>query len=120
VLRRSDAGRIAEEVIVHLAGIPGAQVRVTLEIDAALPGGTPYNVVRTVTENSRTRKFDSHGFEVGARGELGPVGCQGTSQPPGNGTRDRTANRPEGFGTLRIKLILQPIAQPGDLDFLPE
>jgi predicted AAA+ superfamily ATPase len=59
-----DAGRIAEEVIVHLAGIPGAQVRVTLEIDAALPGGTPDNVVRTVTENSRTLKFDSHGFEV--------------------------------------------------------
>lgn len=54
---------MAEEVIAHLAGLPGAQVTVTLEIEAHLPHGAPDNIVRTVTENSRTLKFSSHGFE---------------------------------------------------------
>ena len=58
-----DAGRIAEEIIAHLSGIVGANVRVTLEIEATVQGGVPENVVRTVTENSRTLKFTSHGFE---------------------------------------------------------
>jgi len=58
-----DASRVAEEVIAHLAGLPGAQVRVTLEVDACVPQGAPENIVRTVTENSRTLKFSSHGFE---------------------------------------------------------
>ena len=58
-----DAGRIAEEVISHLAGLVGATVTVTLEIEADIPDGAPENVVRTVTENSRTLKFTSQGFE---------------------------------------------------------
>jgi hypothetical protein len=58
-----DAGRIAEEVITHLSGLVGANVRVTLEIEADVPDGVPDNVVRTVTENSRTLKFTSQGFE---------------------------------------------------------
>ncbi len=58
-----DAGRIAEEVIAHLTGLVGADVRVTLEIEADIPSGAPENVVRTVTENSRTLKFRSQGFE---------------------------------------------------------
>jgi hypothetical protein len=58
-----DAGRIADEVVAHLAGIVGANVKVTLEIEADIPSGTPDHVVRTVTENCRTLKFDSHGFE---------------------------------------------------------
>jgi predicted AAA+ superfamily ATPase len=58
-----DASRVAEEVIAHLAGLPGAQVTVTLEVEASLPLGAPDNIVRTVTENSRTLKFSSHGFE---------------------------------------------------------
>ncbi|MHB1344134.1 MAG: Swt1 family HEPN domain-containing protein [Thermoleophilia bacterium] len=58
-----DAGRIAEEVIAHLAGLVGAKVRVTLEVEAELPSGAPDHVVRTVTENSRTLKFTSQGFE---------------------------------------------------------
>lgn len=58
-----DAGRVAEEVIAHLAGLVGARVRVTLEIEANLPSGAPDQVVRTVTENSRTLKFSSQGFE---------------------------------------------------------
>jgi len=58
-----DASRIADEVISHLSGLVGAKVRVTLEIEAEVPDGAPENVVRTVTENSRTLKFASHGFE---------------------------------------------------------
>jgi len=58
-----DASRIADEVIAHLAGLVGAKVRVTLEIEAEIPSGAPDNVVRTVTENGRTLKFNSQGFE---------------------------------------------------------
>ncbi len=58
-----DASRIAEEVISHLAGLVGASVKVTLEVEADVPDGAPEHVVRTVTENSRTLKFSSHGFE---------------------------------------------------------
>jgi len=58
-----DAGRIAEEVIAHLTGLVGSSVTVTLEIHAEIPAGAPDHVVRTVTENSRTLKFTSQGFE---------------------------------------------------------
>ena len=58
-----DAGRIADEVISHLAGLIAAKVRVTLEIEAEIPSGAPDHVVRTVTENGRTLKFTSQGFE---------------------------------------------------------
>lgn len=59
-----DAGRIADEVIAHLAGQMGAEVTVTIEIEAKLPNGATDQLVRTVTENSRTLKFDSQGFET--------------------------------------------------------
>ena len=60
-----DAGRIAEEVVSHLVGLVASSVRVTLEIEAEIPGGAPDNVVRTVTENSRTLKFTGNsGFEA--------------------------------------------------------
>ena len=58
-----DASRIADEVIAHLSGLVGAKVTVTLEIEAEVPSGAPDHVVRTVTENSRTLKFTSQGFE---------------------------------------------------------
>ena len=58
-----DASRIADEVIAHLGGLVGAKVTVTLEISADIPAGVPDHVVRTVTENSRTLKFTSQGFE---------------------------------------------------------
>ena len=59
-----DAGRIAEEVIVHLAGQPGAEVVVTLEIEVRLPNGATEHTVRTVMENSRALKFETSGFEI--------------------------------------------------------
>jgi hypothetical protein len=58
-----DAGRIAEEIVQHLMLQSGADVEVTLEIHAELSEGAPDNIVRTVTENCRTLKFDDHGFE---------------------------------------------------------
>ena len=59
-----DAARIGDEVIAHLAGIVGARVKVTLEIEAEIPASVPDHVVRTVTENGRTLKFTSQGFEA--------------------------------------------------------
>jgi hypothetical protein len=58
-----DASRIADEVITHLVGLVGSNVKITLDIDAEIPAGVPDQVVRTVTENSRTLKFDNSGFE---------------------------------------------------------
>jgi len=58
-----DASRIADEVLSHLTGQVGAEVTVTLEIAVSLPNGASDQIVRTVTENSRTLKFTSHGFE---------------------------------------------------------
>jgi len=40
-----------------------AKVTVALEIEAEIPSDAPDNLVRTVTENSRTLKFTSQGFE---------------------------------------------------------
>ena len=58
-----DAGRIAEEIISHLAVEAGSRVTVTLEIEAELPAGAGDGLVRTVTENARTLRFSSQGFE---------------------------------------------------------
>jgi len=59
-----DAGRIADEVIAHLAGQMGSQVTVTIEIEAMFPNGASDPLMRTVTENSRTLKFETFGFET--------------------------------------------------------
>ncbi|MCY4079348.1 MAG: Swt1 family HEPN domain-containing protein [Caldilineaceae bacterium] len=58
-----DASQIADEVISHLSGLTGAEVRLTLEIEAEIPDGAPDEVVRIVNENSRTLKFSDSGFE---------------------------------------------------------
>lgn len=58
-----DAGRIADEVIQHLTKLVGADVQVTLEIQARLQEGASDKTIRDVTENCRTLRFDSFGFE---------------------------------------------------------
>ena len=50
-------------MISHLSGLTGANVRLTLEIEADIPDGAPDDVVRVVNENSRTLKFSDSGFE---------------------------------------------------------
>jgi hypothetical protein len=50
-------------VLQHLSSLVGADVDVTLDIQIRVPDGIPENVVRTVSENSRTLKFNQYGFE---------------------------------------------------------
>ncbi len=58
-----DVDAIASSVVQHLAGLLDAKMTVTIEIEAEIPSGAPDNVVRTVTENCRTLKFETSGFE---------------------------------------------------------
>ncbi|MCX5970039.1 MAG: DUF499 domain-containing protein, partial [Coprothermobacterota bacterium] len=58
-----DAGDIAQEVVQHLVRQPGADVEITVEIQACLPEGADDNLIRTVGENCRTLKFQDFGFE---------------------------------------------------------
>jgi hypothetical protein len=58
-----DAGRIADEVISHLAALPGAKVDVTLEVQVKVSDGVEEDVVRTVSENATALKFDHASFE---------------------------------------------------------
>jgi hypothetical protein len=58
-----DASQIAEEVVQHLTRIVGAEVGITLEIQADLPEGASEKLVRDVTENCRTLRFDNYSFE---------------------------------------------------------
>jgi hypothetical protein len=58
-----DVDLIASSVVQHLAGLLDAKVTITVEIEAEIPSGAPDNVVRTVTENCRTLKFENSGFE---------------------------------------------------------
>jgi hypothetical protein len=60
-----DVDVIASSVVQHLAGLLDAKVTITVEIEAEIPSGAPDNVVRTVTENCRTLKFEPNsGFEL--------------------------------------------------------
>ncbi len=54
---------IVEEVIQRLTSLTGCTVRITLEIDAARPEGFDEGTVRTISENSRTLKFNGYQFE---------------------------------------------------------
>ena len=47
----------------RVSSVGAPEVTVTIEIEAKLPQGASDQLVRTVTENSRTLKFTSHGFE---------------------------------------------------------
>ncbi len=58
-----EAGDVAKEVLQHFNGIVGAQVEVSIDIRARVSEGVPEHVVRAVTENCRTLKFESYGFE---------------------------------------------------------
>ena len=56
-----EAGDVAEAVVAHLNGLLDA----TVEVHADIPGGAPDHVVRTVTENAATLRFDpGAGFEA--------------------------------------------------------
>ncbi len=49
---------------LSVAGQDRPGVTVTLEVDVKVPTEATDQLVRIVTENSRTLKFESHGFEL--------------------------------------------------------
>jgi len=59
-----DFNRVAQEVLQHLASNPGVDLEVTVEIRAKAADGFADDKVRTVSENARTLKFESYGFET--------------------------------------------------------
>jgi hypothetical protein len=59
-----DFAKLAAEVIANLAGFLGTDIEISVEIKATNPEGFPDYVSRTVTENARTLKLDSYGFET--------------------------------------------------------
>ncbi len=59
-----DFDKVRAEVLDPLVALLGTDVEVTVEISAGLDDGFPENVVRTVTENAKTLRFDpGSGFE---------------------------------------------------------
>ncbi|MDE2636072.1 MAG: DUF499 domain-containing protein [Chloroflexota bacterium] len=58
-----DFNQIADEVILRLASLPGADVSVTVEINCERSDGFDDVTVRAVSENSNTLNFSAHGFE---------------------------------------------------------
>ena len=58
-----DAQQVIEEVVQHLTGLPDADVKITMDIEANVSDGVPEDVVRTVTENCRTLQFTTQAFE---------------------------------------------------------
>ena len=58
-----DVQRLVEEVINHLTSVDGAQVEVSLELNVTSPDGMSAQTVRTVSENCRTLRVRSFGFD---------------------------------------------------------
>ncbi len=54
---------IVEEVIERLTGLVECEVEISIEINAKLPEGFDEAIIRTISENSRTLKFEHYGFE---------------------------------------------------------
>jgi predicted AAA+ superfamily ATPase len=57
-----DLGEIADAIVAQL-GRADADIRITVEVEAQADEGFSDDVRRTVSENARTLKFDSHEFE---------------------------------------------------------
>ncbi|WP_397428514.1 ATP-binding protein [Proteiniclasticum sp.] len=58
-----DVQRLVEEVINHLTSVDGTTVEISLEVNVKAPEGMSPQVVRTVSENCRTLKVSSFGFD---------------------------------------------------------
>ncbi|MCL4805199.1 MAG: DUF499 domain-containing protein [Anaerolineae bacterium] len=56
---------VVEEVIQRLTELAGCEVEIVVEVSARKPDGFDEGVVRTISENGRTLKFDTFGFEEG-------------------------------------------------------
>jgi hypothetical protein len=52
------------KVLSHLAGLEGAEIQITVDVDARRPDAFPEAVIRVVTENANTLRFElGSGFE---------------------------------------------------------
>jgi len=58
-----DLTRLSQEIIQHLAASEGVELEIRVEISARKPDGFSEDKVRNVTENARTLKFETYGFE---------------------------------------------------------
>ena len=58
-----DMALIVEEVVERLTGLVGCEVEISVEINAKRSEGFEESTIRTVSENSRTLKFEQFGFE---------------------------------------------------------
>jgi len=58
-----DVQRLVEEVISQFTSTPGVQLTVSLEVDVKLPDGISPKTVRDVSENCRTLKVKTFGFD---------------------------------------------------------
>ena len=58
-----DLSQIADEIIVRLASLPGADVKITVEIEGLHGEGFDDATLRTISENSRTLNFNDYGFD---------------------------------------------------------
>jgi len=54
---------IASSVVQRQSSLLDAKVKIIIEIEAEIPSAAPESIVRTVTENCRTLKFQDQGFE---------------------------------------------------------
>ena len=75
-----DAGRVADEILRHLVTIDGAQVVVTLRIEAHLPAGLPPALVRTIRENAAALHFLTATFQARAGHGAGKTVGDGDGQ----------------------------------------
>ena len=57
-----DAGKVAEEVVQHLTGLVGSDIKITLEIEAEVPDGIEERVQNIIRENCRTLRFRDFDF----------------------------------------------------------
>jgi predicted AAA+ superfamily ATPase len=58
-----DVQKYVEEIIQHLTSVDGAKVKVSLEVEAETDDGFTQQTVRTISENCRTLRVRSSGFE---------------------------------------------------------
>lgn len=58
-----DVQKYVEEIIQHLTSADGAKVKVSLEVEAETVDGFTQQTVRTISENCRTLRVRSSGFE---------------------------------------------------------
>lgn len=58
-----DVQRILEEIVIHLTQEPDVSMEIRLEVTATAPKGISQQTMRAVSENCRTLKINSFGFE---------------------------------------------------------